>query len=86
MTNKPFGNPVTVQEHRETISATIDVRSGMTDIIIKRTLVDAETGAIVSSQTIRDSAPTQDRLRELEAAVEAAAQRNIEKVDLDGVE
>ena len=86
MANKPFGSPVTVREHRETLSATVNIESGMTDLIIKRTLIDEDSGAIVSSQTIRDSAPTQDRLKELEAAVEAAAQRNIEKVDLDGVE
>ena len=82
---KAFGSPITVQEHREVLSATVDVESGMTDLIIKRTLV-AENGDVVSVSTIRDTAPTQERLVELEAAVEAAAAKKIQEVDLDGVE
>ena len=82
---KAFGNPITVQEHREVLSANIDVETGMTDLIIKRTLV-AENGDVVSVSTIRDTAPTQERLTELEAAVEAAAAKKIQDVDLDGVE
>ncbi len=82
---KEFGGPITVQEHREVLSATVDVESGMTDLIIKRTLV-AENGDVVSVSTIRDTAPTQERLGELEAAVEAAAAKKIQEVDLDGVE
>ena len=82
---KAFGSPITVQEHREVLSANIDVETGMTDLIIKRTLV-AENGDVVSVSTIRDTAPTQERLTELEAAVEAAAAKKIQDVDLDGVE
>ena len=82
---KAFGSPITVQEHREVLSATVDVESGMTDLIIRRTLV-AENGDVVSVSKIRDTAPTQERLTELEAAVEAAAAKKIQEVDLDGVE
>jgi IMP dehydrogenase/GMP reductase len=82
---KAFGNPITVQEHREVLSATVDVESGMTDFIVKRTLV-SDSGEVVSVSKIRDTAPTQERLKELEAAVEAAAAKKIQEVDLDGVE
>ena len=82
---KAFGSPITVQEHREVLSAMVDVESGMTDLIIRRTLV-AENGDVVSVSKIRDTAPTQERLTELEAAVEAAAAKKIQEVDLDGVE
>lgn len=82
---KEFGNPITVQEHREVLSVTVDVETGMTDFIVKRTLV-AENGEVFSVSKIRDTAPTQERLKELEAAVEAAAAKKIQEVDLDGVE
>ncbi len=86
MAKRTVGAPISVQEHRETLSATVDVESGMTDFIIKRTLVDADSGEVVSVQKIRETAPTQERLEELEAAVEAAAAKKIQEVDLDGVE
>ena len=86
MAKRVVGKPISVQEHRETLSATVDVESGMTDFIIKRTLVDADSGEVICVQKIRDTAPTQERLKELEAAVEAAAAKKIQEVDLDGVE
>ena len=58
MANRAVGTPISVQEHRETLSATIDVQSGMTDFIIKRTLVNAETEEVVSVQKLRETAPT----------------------------
>ncbi len=58
MAKRVVGSPISVQEHRETLSATVDVESGTTDFIIKRTLVDADSGEVVSSQTIRETSPT----------------------------
>lgn len=58
MAKKVVGTPISVQEHRETLSATINVESGMTDFIIKRTLINAETEEVVSVQNIRESSPT----------------------------
>ena len=58
MAKRTVGAPISVQEHRETLSATVDVESGMTDFIIKRTLVDAETEEVIVVQKIRETAPT----------------------------
>ena len=58
MAKKVVGQPISVQEHKETLSATVDVESGMTDFIIKRTLVDAETEEVIVVQKIRETAPT----------------------------
>ena len=86
MAKRVVGTPISVQEHKETLSATIDVETGMTDFIVRREIVDADTGEIICVQKIRETAPTVDRLAELEAAVEAAAAKKIQEVDLDGVE
>ena len=58
MAKRVVGTPISVQEHRETLSATVDVETGMTDFIIKRTLVDADSGEVVAVQKIRETAPT----------------------------
>ena len=58
MAKRTVGAPISVQEHRETLSATIDVESGTTDFIIKRTLVDADNGEVIVVQKIRETAPT----------------------------
>ena len=58
MAKKVVGQPISVQEHKETLSATVDVESGMTDFIIKRTLVDADNGEVIVVQKIRETAPT----------------------------
>ena len=71
MAKKVVGSPISVQETRETLSATVDIESGMTDFVIKRTLVDADTGEIVVVQKIRETAPT--------AAVVAAITEAVEK-------
>ena len=60
MAKRTVGAPISVQEHRETLSATIDVESGTTDFIIKRTLVDADSGEVIVVQKIRETAPTGD--------------------------
>jgi hypothetical protein len=67
------GTPISVQEHRETLSATVDVESGMTDFIIKRTLVDADNGEVVSAQKIRETAPTAEVKEAITEAVEKSA-------------
>ena len=75
MAKRTVGTPISVQEHRETLSATVDVESGMTDFIIKRTLVDADSGEVVSSQTIRETAPTGEVAAAISEAV-AKSQEN----------
>ena len=69
MAKRVVGQPISVQEHRETLSATVDVGSGTTDFIIKRTLVDADSGEVVSSQTIRETSPTGEVAQEIAEAV-----------------
>jgi hypothetical protein len=69
MAKRVVGTPISVQEHRETLSATVDAESGMTDFIIKRTLVDADNGEVVSSQTIRETAPTSEVVSAINEAV-----------------
>ena len=73
MAKKLVGTPFSVQEHRETLSATVDVESGMTDFIIKRTLVDADNGEVVSSQTIRETSPTGEVASAINEAVAKSA-------------
>ena len=60
MAERVVGTPISVQETRETISATVDIESGMTDFIIKRTLTDADTGDVVIIQNMRETAPTSE--------------------------
>ena len=69
MAKRVVGTPISVQEHRETLSATVDAESGMTDFIIKRTLVDADNGEVVSSQTIRETALTGEVVSAINEAV-----------------
>lgn len=70
MAKRVVGQPISVQEHRETLSATVDVESGMTDFIVKRTLVDADSGEVVSVQKIRETSPTGDVVKAINEAVE----------------
>ena len=72
MAKRVVGTPISVQEHRETLSATVDVESGTTDFIIKRTLV-SDSGEVVSSQTIRETSPTGDVAQEIAEAVSKSA-------------
>ena len=84
MAKKVVGQPISVQEHRETLSATVDVESGMTDFIIKRTLVDADSGEVVSSQTIRETAPTGEVAAAISEAV-AKSQENAPEPEPEAV-
>ena len=74
MAKRVVGAPISVQEHRETLSATVDVESGMTDFLIKRTLV-SDSGEVVSSQTIRETSPTGEVASAISEAV-AKSQEN----------
>ena len=75
MAKRTVGAPISVQEHRETLSATIDVESGMTDFIIKRTLVDADNSdEVICVQKIRETAPT----GEVAAAINEAVAKSKE--------
>ena len=69
MAKRVVGTPISVQEHRETLSATVDVGSGMTDFIIKRTLVDTDSGEVVSVQKIRETVPTGEVAAEIAETV-----------------
>ena len=69
MAKRTVGTPISVQEHRETLSATVNVESGTTDFIIKRTLINAETEEIVSVQKIRETAPTGEVASKIDEAV-----------------
>ena len=73
MAKRVVGAPISVQPHRETLSATVDVESGMTDFIIKKTMVDTDSGEVVSSQTIRETSPTGDVAQEIAEAVAKSA-------------
>ena len=75
MAKRVVGTPISVQEHRETLSATVDVESGMTDFIVKRTLVDADSGAVIVTQKIRETAPTDEVASKIQEAV-AKSQEN----------
>lgn len=69
MAKRVVGTPISVQEHKETLSATVNIETGMTDLILKRTLVDADNGEVVSSQTIRETAPTGEVVSAINEAV-----------------
>ena len=75
MAKRAVGQPISVQEHRETLSATVDVESGMTNFIIKSQLINASSGEVVSSQTIRETAPTGEVASAISEAV-AKSQEN----------
>ena len=75
MAKRVVGTPISVQEHRETLSATVDVESGTTDFIIKRTLVDAETEEVIVVQKIRETSPTGEVATAIAEAV-AKSQEN----------
>jgi len=68
MAKRVIGTPISVQEHRETLSANVNIESGMTDFIIKRTLV-SDSGEVVSSQTIRETALTGEVVSAINEAV-----------------
>lgn len=69
MAKRVVGTPISVQEHRETLSATVDVESGTTDFIIKRTMVDADNGEVIVVQKIRETSPTGDVVKAINEAV-----------------
>jgi hypothetical protein len=75
MAKRVIGTPISVQEHRETLSATVDVESGMTDFIIQRTLTDADSKEVICSQRIRETSPTGDVAKAISEAV-AKSQEN----------
>lgn len=54
------GAPISVQETRVTISATVNVENGTTDFIEDVTLTDTESGEVKSKQRIRTVADTVD--------------------------
>jgi hypothetical protein len=54
------GAPISVQETRITISATVNVENGTTDFIEDVTLTDTESGEVKSKQRIRTVADTVD--------------------------
>ena len=58
-----------MQETRETLSVTVDVESGMTDFIIKKTLTDADSGEVVVVQKIRETTPTSEVKEAIDDAV-----------------
>ena len=73
MAKRVVGTPISVQEHRETLSATVDVQSGMTDFIIKRTLVNADNSdEVICVQKIRETSPT----GEVAAAINEAVKKS----------
>ena len=85
MAKRTVGAPISVQEHRETLSATIDVESGTTDFIIKRTLVDADNGEVIVVQKIRETAPTGEVATAITEAV-AKSKENAPEPELEPVE
>lgn len=54
------GSPISVQETRVTISATVNIETGTTDFIEDVTLTDTDTGEVKSKQRIRTVADTVD--------------------------
>ena len=84
MAKRTVGTPISVQEHRETLSATVDVESGMTDFIIKRTLVDADNGEVIVVQKIRETAPTAEVASKIQEAV-AKSQENAPEPEPEAV-
>ena len=75
MAKRVVGQPISVQEHRETLSATVDVESGTTDFIIQRTLTDADSKEVICVQKIRETSPTGDVVNAISEAV-AKSQEN----------
>jgi len=73
MAKRVVGQPISVQEHRETLSATVDVESGSTDFIIKRTLTDAASGEVIVVQKIRETAPTGEVTKAISEAIAKSA-------------
>ena len=80
MAKKVVGTPISVQEHRETLSATVNVESGMTDFIIKRTLINSENGEVVAVQNIRESNPTGEVATAITEAVTKSKENSPEAV------
>ena len=62
---------ITVTESRKIIAVNVDVESGMTDVLEKVTLTDAD-GKIVSRVTTRTTAPTAEAAAWIAQAVEAS--------------
>ena len=54
------GAPISVQETRETLSATVNVENGTTDFVEEIVLIDTESGAVKSKQRVRTVAETVD--------------------------
>ena len=81
MAKKVIGSPISVQETRETLSVTVDVESGMTDFIIKRTLVDADSGEVVVVQKIRETTPTSEVKAAIDDAVVKSADNQPEPTE-----
>lgn len=75
MAKRVVGTPISVQEHRETLSATVDVESGTTDFIVKQTLVNSDTEEVIVVQKIRETSPTGDVVKAINEAV-AKSQEN----------
>ena len=76
MAKKVVGTPISVQEHRETLSATIDIETGMTDFIVKKTLVNADNSdEVICVQKVRETSPTGDVVKAINEAV-AKSQEN----------
>lgn len=84
MAKKTVGAPISVQEHRETLSATVDVESGMTDFIVKRTLVDADSHEVIVVQKIRETAPTGEVATAITEAVAKSA--DVKQPEIEPVE
>ena len=80
MAKRTVGAPISVQEHRETLSATVDVESGMTDFIVKRTLVDADSDEVIVVQKIRETSPTGEVAAAINEAV-AKSKENAPQVE-----
>ena len=81
MAKRVVGTPISVQEHRETLSATVNVESGTTDFIIKRTLINADTEEIVSVQKIRETAPTGEVASKIDEAVTKSKENEPESAE-----
>lgn len=84
MAKRVVGTPISVQEHRETLSATVDVESGTTDFIIKKTLVDADSGETIVVQKIRETSPTGDVVKAINEAVAKSA--DVKQPEVEPVE
>ena len=69
MAKRVAGTPISVQEHRETLSATVDVESGTTDFIIRQTIVNSDTEEVIVVQKIRETSPTGDVVKAINEAV-----------------